>query len=105
MPHCEAWLVRMRHAVGLSSTTNKRKSASLGWRVSNGDFAASVDAGNGTVKWNVEPFLGMLSTHILPPINSTRRLLMARPRPVPPYCREVDASAWLKDLNRRAMRL
>ena len=48
--------------------------------------------------------LGTLSTHILPPINSTRRLLMASPSPVPPNCRVVEASAWLKDLNRRAIR-
>ena len=60
--------------------------------------------GSGRVKWNVEPFSGTLSTHILPPINSTSRLLMASPRPVPPKRRVVEASAWLKDLNRRARR-
>ena len=29
---------------------------------------------------------------------------MARPRPVPPYRREIDASAWLNDWNRRPIR-
>ena len=35
----------------------------------------------------------MLSAQIRPPINSTKRLEMARPRPVPPYLRVVEASA------------
>jgi hypothetical protein len=30
----------------------------------------------------------------LPPIISTNRLLIASPRPVPPYFRVVDRSAW-----------
>ena len=37
-----------------------------------------------------------LCTHMLPPISSASRLLMASPRPVPPYLRVVEASAWLK---------
>ena len=45
-----------------------------------------------TVNWNVEPTPGSLSTHIDPPINSASRLLIARPRPVPPYWRVVEAS-------------
>lgn len=32
-------------------------------------------------------------------INSTRRLQMLRPSPVPPYLRVTDASAWMKGLN------
>ena len=34
--------------------------------------------------WNTEPRPGVLCTSTRPPINSARRLLMARPRPVPP---------------------
>ncbi len=36
-----------------------------------------------------------------PPISSERRLLIARPRPVPPYLRVVDESACENDWNRR----
>ena len=53
------------------------------------------------MKKNVLPTPGALSTPIVPPIISTSRLLMVRPRPVPPYLRVVEASAWLKALNRR----
>ena len=38
----------------------------------------------------VDPSPGALSAAIVPPIISTRRLLIARPRPVPPYRRVVD---------------
>ena len=43
---------------------------------------------------NVEPAPGVLSTPIRPPISSTSCLEIARPRPVPPYLRVVEASAW-----------
>ena len=46
-----------------------------------------------------------LSAHIVPPISSASRLLMARPRPVPPYLRVVELSAWLKLWNRRLIAL
>ena len=39
-----------------------------------------------------------------PSINSARRRLIARPRPVPPYRREIDASTWLNDWKRRPIR-
>ena len=38
----------------------------------------------------------LLSIHIWPPMASTRRRLMARPSPVPPNLRVVEASIWLK---------
>ena len=44
------------------------------------------------------------STHIVPPIISASRRLTARPRPVPPYLRVVEASTWLKAWNRRSIR-
>ncbi len=56
------------------------------------------------VKWNVLPCPGpSLSTHIVPPISSASSLLIARPRPVPPYLRVVLLSAWLNFWNRRPL--
>ena len=45
-------------------------------------------------------FGSMLSTPILPPISSASRLEMARPKPVPPYLRMVEPSAWVKEVKR-----
>ena len=42
------------------------------------------------------PWPGVDSTQMRPSIISTRRLLMVSPRPVPPYLRVVEPSAWLK---------
>ena len=58
-----------------------------------------------TVRWNVLPSPGTpaLSAHIVPPIASASRLEIARPSPVPPYLRLVEASAWLNDWNMRPM--
>jgi hypothetical protein len=36
-----------------------------------------------------------------PPIIRQKWRVMTRPRPLPPYFRVVDASAWLKALNNR----
>ena len=44
------------------------------------------------LKRKVEPAARTLETVISPPINSTRRLLMVRPRPVPPCLRVAEAS-------------
>ncbi|MNO92474.1 hypothetical protein D3C76_840520 [compost metagenome] len=49
---------------------------------------------------NSEPWPLRLSTPISPPICSTRRLEITRPRPVPPACRDSELSAWLKAWNR-----
>ena len=46
-----------------------------------------------TVKWNVLPCPGWLSTQIRPPIKPASRCEIANPRPVPPKRRVVDASA------------
>src|SRR5438445_6275092 len=48
----------------------------------------------GSVKRNVLPWPRVLSTHRRPPCKATRRFEIARPRPVPPYLRVVDESAW-----------
>ncbi len=50
-----------------------------------------TSAGNVTVK--VVPCPASLATVRSPPINRQNRRLMARPSPVPPYLRVVDASA------------
>ncbi len=56
------------------------------------------------VKWKLEPLPGpVASTHIVPPISSASRLLMASPSPVPPYLRVVVLSAWLKLWNSLAL--
>ena len=50
-----------------------------------------------TVKWNVVPCPGVLSTQMRPPIIcDERRTEMVRPSPVPPYVRVMEPSAWLK---------
>ena len=53
---------------------------------------ASTILGNRIVK--VEPRPGSLVTVMSPPIIWQKRLLIASPRPVLPYLRVVEASAW-----------
>ena len=48
---------------------------------------------------NVEPEPIWLCTVTSPPIIWQKRRQMTRPRPVPPYFREVEASAWVKAWN------
>src|ERR1019366_5232161 len=48
-----------------------------------------------------EPFPGSLRTEISPPIRRHILRLMARPKPVPPYFRVVEASPWEKAWNSR----
>jgi hypothetical protein len=55
-------------------------------------FGASTILGSLIVK--VDPWPGSLSTVMSPPIIRQNRLLIARPRPVPPYLRVVEVSAW-----------
>ena len=108
MPQACNCRVRMRRLVALSSTIRTRFSFRAGWmpcrsrRLRSGIATVSV----WMVKWKAEPSPGipLLSAHILPPIRLVRRLLMANPRPVPPYLREVEESAWLKDWNSRPIR-
>lgn len=56
---------------------------------------------SGISNQKVEPTPGSDSTPMRPPIRSTMRLEIARPRPVPPYSRVVEASAWVKAWNSR----
>ncbi len=59
-------------------------------------FPLSLRRPNGAVTKNVLPLPTSLVQPIRPPINSTKPLLMANPRPVPPYWRVVEESAWVK---------
>ncbi len=45
----------------------------------------------------VEPSPSLLLTLMEPPISSTSFRQIARPNPVPPNFRDVEASAWVKD--------
>jgi hypothetical protein len=47
----------------------------------------------------VDPRLGSLSTVISPPIIWQKRLLIASPRPVPPYLLAVAEEAWENSWN------
>ena len=49
----------------------------------------------------MEPAPGALSTVTSPPIIRQKWRVRARPRPVPPNRRVVDASAWVNASNRR----
>ena len=51
------------------------------------------------MKMKLDPTPGVLSTQILPPIISTRRLLIVSPRPVPPNLRVILVSAWVNGRN------
>ena len=67
-------------------------------RATGASLARSSESSN----QNVEPWPGVLSRPRRPPISSTSWRQMVRPRPVPPYFRVVDASAWVKALKRRS---
>ena len=60
-----------------------------------GSGARVADARAATVKWNVLPSSGALSSQMRPPISSTSVDEIARPRPVPPNRRVVEPSACL----------
>ncbi|MBV6475800.1 MAG: hypothetical protein MOGDAGHF_01366 [Rhodocyclaceae bacterium] len=80
-------------ADSLSSTTSTRAAAGT---PEVAPAAASGCTPKRAVKWNTDPRPGSLSTQMRPPISSTSALEIARPRPVPPYLRVVELSAWLK---------
>ena len=95
MPNRSRWPPRTRQVVVLSSTTRTVVSASHSDSMAGKDGSAD-DRRNSAVNQKVLPFPVWLSTPISPPINSTSCLLMVVPRPVPPYCRVVELSAWVK---------
>jgi hypothetical protein len=84
MPHDRAWRATISLFVTLSSTTSRRLPASCvgAPRVALGVGGSVASTGRST--WKVDPEPSSLSAHIVPPINSTRRLEIASPSPVPP---------------------
>jgi hypothetical protein len=62
----------------------------------------TVPRWNFTVKWNCDPLPSSLSKWIRPPMISTSLWEIVSPRPVPPYSRVVDVSAWLNDSKTRS---
>ncbi len=89
---------RASAAVALSSTTITRTwcSTAIGGATA---VTAALQMPKRTVKWKRLPTPGVLLTLMVPPISSTSCLEMVRPRPVPPYLREIEPSAWLNDWN------
>ena len=62
-----------------------------------GVSSGGADAGRKlAVKEKVLPRPGSLCNAMRPPISSTSRVQMVRPRPVPPNLRVVEPSAWRK---------
>ena len=97
---CSTSTVRLTAWSSTMSTRRPARAPSVIGRAGSSEAAARATI----VNQNVEPTPGVLSTPISPPISSHSRRLIARPRPVPPYCRVVDASTWLKERNSRSMR-
>ncbi len=64
--------------------------------------AAGSASGSDSSIENVDPAPGVLANSSLPPISSTSWRDIARPRPVPPKRRVVDASSWANSSNMRA---
>ena len=68
-------------------------------------LAASCATPKRAVNQNVEPTPSSLDTPTSPPISSTKRLTMDRPKPVPPNRRVVEESTCVKAVNRASTRL
>ena len=89
---------RISRAAALSSTTSTRSCAELlGNDLARCPWPAPTPSQ--TVKKKVLPTPGSLSSQICPPISSTSRRQMVRPRPVPPCLRVVDMSACVNGWN------
>jgi len=102
-PKLEIILFKIIRFVALSSihkTCKPIKSLSGG----KGCSFQSVCFSKNAVNQNRLPLPGSLSTPILPPIISTSCFEMDNPRPVPPYFRVVDPSAWVNRLNTASCR-
>ena len=79
MPQALSWRDRIQRLAWLSSTTRARFACSAA-AISSSVAAGSSARGARIVKWNVEPAPTSLSTHRRPPIRSTSRIEIARPR-------------------------
>ena len=90
-PKASTLLLSKVRMTALSSTTSTRLSV-IGERASTRALASAARPKR-AVKLKQEPLPGVLSTVMVPPMCSTSCLLIARPRPVPPYFRVVEVSA------------
>ena len=105
IPQRSSSLVTIRRFVALSSTTRTwrplRSTPTIGDGASGEPVASASIVSRNVLPWPATPVLSATSD---PCMSSARRRLIARPRPVPPYRREIEASAWLNDWNSRAIR-
>ncbi len=81
--------------LGCPTMTSARTPANAS---SSAPLGASVGASTGkdTQKEKTLPLPTSLSRRSLPPISVTSWFEIASPRPVPPYLRSLEASAWVK---------
>ena len=94
--HDSNWCRRIWQWVVFSSTTSTRIPETLCVSIGiTGPRCFSSLA----VNQNFKPLSGTLSTPILPSMMVTRCQAIARPRPVPPYLRVVEPSAWLEEFS------
>jgi hypothetical protein len=82
----------MRRLVALSSTTSTRRPRSREGSTPPFSPGSALASSSRTVKWNVLPAPGWLSTHTRPFISLVSCEVIASPSPVPPYCRVVELS-------------
>ena len=64
--------------------------------------SAGPPAGSRTVTRNVDPRPSSLTTSTSPSIIRHSLRTITRPRPVPPYRRDIEPSAWVNAWNRRS---
>ena len=105
-PSARSGRATMRRFVALSSTTRTRRPVELDGTGSAcdrspGRRAASADEMEGAALARRRPRSRRSASR---PSRSASRRLMARPRPVPPKRREIEASAWLNLWNSRPIR-
>ena len=100
----QAWSERASTSrlVALSSTTSDAPAEQLGAAGARAAPATPIAAGEaGGEPERASPTPAVLSALISPPMSPTIWREIARPRPVPPYLRVVEPSAWTKAWNSR----
>ena len=100
-PHSRQVCASRSRTSGWSSTIKTRKPAAMYGSTASSVCCAGVFASNqtGSVRQNSVPKPSALCTSNCPCISVASRLLIASPRPLPPYKRLVDALAWVKLLK------
>ena len=85
-----------RRLVALSSTTSTGAFRSVAGGQANERSREPWYCSKTMSKKNSLPLPGWLETPMVPPIIATRRAEIVSPNPVPPNCRVVEPSAWVK---------